>query len=234
MPRQDDALVVLAECPLFAGADADDIKALADLAAAVSWPAGALVFQRGDPASFLIVVMSGRIRLGLNSLSGRELTLRHGGRGATIGEMGVLDGESRSADATAVTAVRGLMIRRTQFEQLLMQRPGLARTVIHYLTRRLRETTYQLESVALYDLGARLARFLLAALRQVHGDKLPETAVLALELGQSEIAAILGASRPKVNRAFGALIDMGAIIRKGGGLECNTVLLAELAEPDED
>ncbi len=66
-----------------------------------------------------------------------------------------------------------------------------------YLTRRLRETTDQLETIALYDLESRVARFLLATLRQIHGEDLPDSASLQLALSQTDIAGILGASRPR-------------------------------------
>lgn len=234
MSRPEDTAKVLSTCPMFAGADAGDISAVQGIATRVNWPQGTLLFQRGDPPDFLVVVETGRIRLGLDNASGRELTLRYAEPGAVIGEMGVLDNESRSADASAAAPSSGLIIRRTGFEQLLAERPGLAKAVIRYLVGRLRETTFQLESVALYDLSARLARFLLASLRQVHGAKVGSRASLALDLGQSDIAAILGASRPKVNRAFMELIQSGAITRHAGGLTCDVDRLNDIADAGGD
>lgn len=233
MTRPENIHTLLGACPFLAGAGSADIEALAAIATAVSWPPGTLLFQRGDPSDFLIVVAAGRIRLGLNSSSGRELTLRHAGAGSVIGEMGVLDNHSRSADATAAVQSRGLVIRRGPFEHLLAERPGLARAVITFLVTRLRDTTYQLESVALYDLGARLARFLLAALHQSHGAELPQQAILGLDLGQSDIAAILGASRPKVNRAYVDLLKCGAIKRLANGLDCDVQQLMTIAGDSE-
>ena len=233
MSRQEEMRTVLAECPLFANAAVADIEALAAIATASSWPVGTLIFQQGDPSEFMVIVESGRIRLSLNTSSGRELTLRHAARCAVIGEMGVLDRESRSADATATVGTKGIVIPRKAFERLLRERPGLAAAVIHYLSKRLRETTYQLESVALYELAARLARFILAALKQAHGATLEGRALLTLDLGQSEIAAILGASRPKLNRAFADLAGSGALKRKDRVLDCDVTRLAAIAEADE-
>lgn len=235
MTREDDARALLGACPLLAGADAEDIGALAAIASRAAWPRGTLIFQNGDPAAFMLIVAEGRIRLGLTTASGRELTLRHADRGAVVGELGVLDHERRSADATATQATRGLVIHRAPFERLLAERPGLARAVIRYLSRRLRETTYQLESVALYELAPRLARFLLATLRQAHGPALGnrDHAALTLDLDQSEIAAILGASRPKLNRALASLEDEGAIRRDGRQLVCDIAVLSDIASADE-
>lgn len=224
---------LLAQCPLFAGTEADDIKALAAVASAGSWTPGETIFQQGDPSDYMIVVASGRIRLSLSTAAGKELTVRHAGAGAVVGEMGVLDRQPRSADATADAATTGLVIRRAAFDRLLAERPVLARAVIRYLSSRLRETTFQLESVALYELAARLARFLLAAIKQRHGENPPDTARLTLDLAQGEIAAILGASRPKLNRALAELAGQGAIRRQDKAIECNVDLLRAIAEAGE-
>lgn len=223
---------LLAQCPLFAGCGADGIKALSAVAAAASWSDGEMIFQQGDPSDFMIVVASGRIRLALATASGKELTIRHAGPGAAVGEMGVLDHEPRSADATADQQTAGLIIRRAAFERLLGERPELARAIIRYLSGRLRETTFQLETIALYSLAARLARFLLASLRQKHGDNLPDMAKLSLDLAQGEIAAILGASRPKLNRALAELTEQGAIRREDKAIVCNAEILRDIAESD--
>ena len=229
-----DSGALLTRCALFAGAAGGDIQALAAIATTSSWPAGAMIFQQGDPAEFLIIIASGRIRLGLTTAGGKELTLRHAAQGDVVGEMGVLDHEPRSADATADSATTGLVIRRAALIRLLADHPDLSIAVIRYLIKRLRETTYQLESVALYELSARVARFLLASLRQIHGDGLPENVSLKLDLGQGEIAAILGASRPKLNRALAELEGRGAIRRDGKSMNCNIEHLTEAAEAGGD
>ena len=233
MSRQQEITAMLTGCPLFANAAMTGIEAIASIAKAMSWPKGTLIFQHGDASEFMVIVAGGRIRLSLNTAGGRELTLRHAVRGAVIGEMGVLDRENRSADATATAATQGIVISRKAFERLLAERPALAAAVIRYLSRRLRETTFQLESVALYDLAARLARFLLAALKQAHGDALQGRALLTLDLDQSEIAAILGASRPKLNRAFAELAENGALRRTGRALDCDVIRLAAIGAADE-
>ena len=99
---------------------------------------------------------------------------------------------------------------------------------------RLRETTEQLESIALYPLEARMARFLLFTLRQLNGDVLPDVASLSLQISQSELAAVLGASRPKVNRVIQSLTAEGALLREGEAWRCDTARLLALAEPDAD
>ena len=98
----------------------------------------------------------------------------------------------------------------------------------------LRDTTEQLEGIALYNLEARVARLLLFTLRHFHGDELPPNPMLRLEINQSDIAAVLGASRPKVNRALQALRDSGAVRRDGNAMECDVAALQRLAEPEQE
>lgn len=104
---------------------------------------------------------------------------------------------------------------------------SLLSAVIAFLCRRQRETTSQLEGIALHPLDVRLARFLLLALgsRQAPpGKRLP----LDLGFSQGELAQLLGASRSKVNIALGELESAGAIGRTLDRLFCDAVKLAEI------
>ena len=105
--------------------------------------------------------------------------------------------------------------------------------MVNFLCRRLRETNQTLETIALYNLDARVARFLLAALRQIHGEDMPDEASLDLALSQVELGAILGASRPRINRAILELEEGGAIRRRGNIIDCNVARLEKFADPDD-
>jgi len=148
--------------------------------------------------------------------------------GEIFGEIGVLDGGVRTADAMALTAVRAFRLDQSDFHRLWSTRPLVADRLIGFLCRRLRETSYQLESIALHPLDVRLARFLLIAI----GDrKAPPGKRLPIELGisQTEIALLLGASRPKINEALGALEERGAVGRTIDRIFCDPAKLVEVA-----
>ncbi|ETD85511.1 Crp/Fnr family transcriptional regulator [Rhodobacter capsulatus] len=217
---------------LFQGLDAAALAALAAGARQQRWQPGEVLFQRGDPGDWMVALAAGRVKLTLLAPAGRELILRHAEPGDTLGEFALVDGEPRSADATAVQATTGFVLDRARFAALAGAHPALGLSVARYFCRRLRETTEQLEGIALYQLEARLARFLLFSLRQLNGPDLPPTAVLRLEISQGELAAVLGASRPKVNRALQALEAAGAILRQDGAWTLDPVALAAAAEPE--
>lgn len=217
--------------PIFEEFPEDALAALAAAAIHRAWTAGTVLFQRGDEGDHLIALAEGRIKLSLITGAGKELSLRHAEAGSILGDMAVLDGEPRSADAVTVTAAEGYVIMRRDIERLIAAHPECAFATIRYLSKRLRETTDQMESIALYELDARLARFFLATLRQVHGDELPGEARLAVALSQGELASVLGASRSKINRAIVSLEEQGAITREGGAIGFDIDLLEEIAEP---
>lgn len=207
------------------------LEKLSNAAQRRNWPNGTTLFQRGEAGDYLVALASGRIRLAVGSAQGKELVLRHAEAGDIFGELSLFDGAPRSAEATAVIDSAGFVLAKRDFDAIALQEPSLCIAVSHYLCRMLRDTTEQLESLALYTLEARVARFLLFTLRQIHGDDLPPNPLLLLEINQSDIAAVLGASRPKVNRALQAMRDAGVLQKTGDALECNVALLQNIADP---
>jgi CRP/FNR family cyclic AMP-dependent transcriptional regulator len=164
----------------------------------------------------------------VGSLDGREVAFRIFGPGEMVGELGVLDGSHRSADLTVLRDSVLLGLGRHALQNLLTTRPSMAFGVIRFLCQRLRETSEQLEVLALQRVEVRLARLLLRlahAAASVRGE-----VELTLEMSQAETAALIGASRPKVNHAFAELEARGAIRRAGRKVHCRVAVLGDLAE----
>lgn len=215
---------------LFCDLDPDSLADLAQGLHHCHWPAGTLIFSRGDAGDHLLAITAGRIRLSLSSAQGREIVLTTLGPGEVLGEIALVDGHPRSADATAMQETTCLALSRARFEAVALRRPEVGLALARHLALHVRRTNFQMESIALYDLQARLVRFLLYALSREAGSGVHRR--LALDLSQSEIAAILGASRPKINLAFGTLTAAGAVRRDGMALICDVRLLERLAEGD--
>ncbi len=233
--RGSEALVqALAAFKVFATLDPASLAALAAAGGRKSWAAGATIFLRGDQGDYLLALTAGRVRLSLGTPTGRELVLRHVGPGEIIGELALIDGEPRSADAVAVEPTTGIIVPRARFLAATETHPALALAVARYLASLLRNTNYQMESIALYDLRMRLIRFILFTVDQVHGVSPGPAPTLRLGLNQSDLSSVLGASRPKVNMALQALIAEGALTRKGEGLVCNLAQLQDLLEAEDD
>ncbi len=212
-------------------------QALDDLAAAARprrWAAGEGIFQRGDPGDWLLAIETGRVRVSLGTASGRELVLRQAGPAEMLGELALFDAEPRSADACAAEPTTGHVLTRFAFLSLAARHPQLYDAALAHLSAMLRDTTGQLESIALYQLRARVARFFLIALTQLNGDDIPEAPALHLPVTQGELAAMLGASRPKVNRVLQDFRDEGVLTDEGAGVwRCNVPLLRAEAGADD-
>lgn len=215
---------------LFGPLEAEERAALAPLLRPRRFEAGRAVFQRGDPSEELLLVISGSLRVCVCSLDGRVLAFRVAVPGDVVGEIGALDGGPRSADVVAARNCEALALSRADLQRLLASRPAMALGVVRFLCRRLRETSEQLEARALQRVEARLARFLSRLTGGFDVDGAGREVELKLGVSQSEIAELIGASRPKVSLAFGALEEQGAIRREGKTLFCRPATLAALAE----
>jgi CRP/FNR family cyclic AMP-dependent transcriptional regulator len=212
---------LLQSLPLFEGIDREVVAEVAKAGVRQVWQPGRVLFRRGDESTFLVAMESGHIRISLQTSGGRELVLQHVRGKAVVGEIGLLDGSTRTADATVVAPTVGLSFDAARYAALMARHPSLAQAAIRHLCRLLRYTTDHIEAIALYSLEARLARFLLT---QSDGG-----ATFSLTLNQSEIADLIGASRPKVNQALAALETAGAIKRDGAAVTCDRAALRSLA-----
>lgn len=230
MTGRIDSASVLRQFAVFSDVSSQTRDDLAHAGEIKRWEAGQMLFQREDHDDSLLAIISGQIRLSLLTPQGRELVIKIVGAWEVLGELAVLDGLPRSADALALERTTAIVIGRERFLRVCEVRPDLPLALARHLSGLLRATNFQMESIALYDLQARLIRFLLVALDQIHGPNPPDLATLDLGLNQSDLAAALGASRPRVNNALQDLIAIGALRRDGAQLICDVPHLKALVE----
>lgn len=230
---KDRIIALLAETELFKTLSAGDRSAIAAKFHETRLTKGAMLFARSEPGTQLYIVSEGQVRLAISTDEGRELSFQIVGPGGLFGELAVLDGYSRSAEAMALTPTILYALERKDFHQLRISNPAISDAVVAFLCRRLRDVSDKLETIALYPLEVRLARFLVAALKgrtPTPGRRLP----LELLFSQGELALLLGASRPKVNAALSALEAASAIGRTSDRLFCDPERLAAIAQIEED
>ncbi|MBS0253543.1 MAG: Crp/Fnr family transcriptional regulator [Proteobacteria bacterium] len=224
---------VLAKTPLFGTLDEPSRKAVAAELRDSAYEPGQIIFSRGQAGSELHIVTKGRVRLSVLTSDGRELSFAHVEAPSIFGELAVFDGLPRSADATAVNKVETLILSKAAFVRLLGTQPSVGEAAVRFLAGRLRDADEQLEAIALHPIEARLARFFLASIRQKDPSGKAEKLSLALPISQSELALLVGASRPKVNAALGMLEQEGAIERRGQQVICNIAALSGIGRLDD-
>ena len=232
MTRQESVAALLEQAALFRGLTEADRLSVARHMREAAYQAGPSIFARGDLGKDVCLVLEGRVRLSVLSTEGRELSFSYAGPGDVFGEIAALDGGGRTADATAVTAVRAMTLAHTALQQLIATTPALASAAIAFLCHRIREADFQLEGVALHRIEVRLARFLLGLVRQHERAGAAAHQTIDLGMTQGELALLLGASRPKVCAALALLQDMDAIRRRDASVECDLARLREIAELD--
>jgi CRP-like cAMP-binding protein len=215
---------ILAKVPLFAGLPEEELQRLGGLLRPRRYTRGEVIFLEGDEGTALCLIAEGRIRIQLTGTDGREVVINVYGPGEIFGELALLDGEPRSADAIAQDPSRVFWLQRDDFAAFLDSHPRAAMTMLASLSRRLRHTTRVVQDATFRDVPARLARVLLD-LATRSGQPTPQGVRIESRLTQGELAAMVGASRETVNRALRGFEQRGLI-----GWDTNRVMIAQ---PDQ-
>ena len=184
---------------LFRHLSAADLEGLLAHTRVQRHKAGAVIFRQGDPGQGLLAVLSGRVKITSPSASGKEIVLNMINPGEVFGEIALLDGKPRSADAVAIDPCELLVIDRRDFVPFLEARPALCIRLLGVLCERLRRTSEQVQDLLFLDLRARLAKTLLK-LAEAHGQTAPAGREISLKLSQRELGNLIGRSRESVNK----------------------------------
>jgi CRP/FNR family transcriptional regulator, cyclic AMP receptor protein len=220
-------LAVLRKHPIFCDLDPEALDQLCRYAKHSSLKRGATIVSKGDPGNSLIAVISGTVKISVSSPDGRSAILNLIGPGETFGEIAVLDGLARTADATANTNCEIYVIDRRDFLPFVRSQPALAMKFIELLCKRLRWTSDQVEEVILQNLPGRLAS---ALLRLTEKDKLaPGGRTIAIT--QQEISEMVGMTRESINKQLRAWATRNWVrLEHGAIVVLNAEMLRELAE----
>lgn len=190
--------------------DPGDLRRLAATTTLAHYPPQALIFQKGDPGTGMMAVLRGRVKICTHSVDGKELVLNIIGRGGVFGEVALLDGEPRSADAFAAEESDLLVLERAQFLPFLSQHPDVALRIITLLCQRLRQTSEHLEDAMFLEAQSRLARCLLRLGRAFGKEEGAHTRI-DIKLSQQQLGNLIGLSRESVNKYLGEWQREGVI-----------------------
>jgi CRP-like cAMP-binding protein len=212
-------LSVLRKHPYFADLEPEAFEQLCRYAKHSTLKRGTPIFAKGDPPTSLFAVITGTVKISISSPDGRNAILNLIGPGEIFGEIALLDGQVRSADATANTNCEIFTIDRREFVPFVRSQPTLAMKFIELLCTRLRRTSDQVEQVILQDLPGRLAS---ALLRLTERPK--PTGERTIAITQQEISEMVGMTRESINKQLRAWATRGWVRLEHGAI---VVLKAE-------
>ena len=173
-----------------------------------SYAAGEMVYQEGDPADALHLVLRGRLAVVVTSPDGRELTFMVLGQDDVFGEMALLahDGH-RGATVRALEPVETLAIHRRDFDHLRQRHRAFSELLIDILADRVLKLSAQIEEALYLPVQTRILRRLVELARSYGQGHVPAV----IPLTQEDIAGLAGTARATVNRILRAERSRGTV-----------------------
>jgi CRP/FNR family cyclic AMP-dependent transcriptional regulator len=168
------------------------------------------LWYQGDLGDYLVVILQGLVKVTVTSPRGDEMLLVTLGPSDVVGELSVIDGGVRSASVVALKPTTGIVIGRKPLIALMQRRPELLDVFLRSMGALVRRLTERATDLVFLDLAARVAKLLLRVAEERGGEQRQGVPV-DLGLTQSELAQMVGASRPAVNRVLQTLAARGSI-----------------------
>ena len=193
-----DIAQLLSKSLLFGALDSGARRELAGHARRESFDNGEPIFHVGAPGQSMMVILNGTVRVSLPGPRGKGVILADLPAGELLGEVALLDGKERSADATALTRCELVVLERRDVVAFLEKRPDICLKLLELMCARLRKSDQRMSDIAFLELSVRLAKVLL--------DRISPTgragAKSKLSLSQTELANMINATRENVNRCL--------------------------------
>ncbi len=227
------ARALLGECGLFRQLSAREREALFARARVQRYSADDTIFLMDSPGDSMLAVLNGSIRISVPSSNGKEVVLAILGPGEICGEIALLDGKERTADARAATDCTVVVLERRDVLAFFAQYPEAWARLIEVLCERLRVADQQMAEFALSPVSVRLARALLRlGTHDPHAGN--GTAHARVHLTQRELGNVIGATRESVNKYLRSWQRKG-YIRLGGRLIVitNRPAIEGLVDPED-
>ena len=227
--RAVDKRAFLGSHPIFGALGPELVDQLTSYAIPRSVKRGTMIIERGDTGTAMFALCSGTVKISTPSADGKGAVFNLISEGAIFGEIAVLDGLPRTADAIALTDCELMVIERRDFIALIRERAEFAVKLIEVLCRRLRQTTDQLEDVMFLDLPGRLAKALLQAAKSAE----PSSGGKKIALTQRNLSEMIGVSRESTNKQLRAWERQKLIeLQRGGIVILSPQALAAIASSE--
>jgi CRP/FNR family cyclic AMP-dependent transcriptional regulator len=200
----------IAKVALFKDLASDDLADLANLLWEFKVNKGDAIYRRGMIGDALYIILEGAVKIVLFSPKGDERIVTIFSEGEFFGEMALLDGMPRSANAIAIKPSKLFFLNNSDFKRFLKKNDAPFEKILSALSARLRKTEELLKDISFLNLQARLAKKLLE-IGKTFGHMDGNTLQINLKLTQKELGAMVGANRVQISTELGVLRKEGLI-----------------------
>ena len=199
---------------LFAELDDRELNAIAAVAKTRRYGKDDVVFHADESGDVFCLIREGQVKVTMISPEGKEIILSILAAGDFFGEMALFDNEPRSATVIAIEPLEVVSIWRSDFLHILSENFSITQKVLGELSKRLRNASNRIESLATMDVYGRLARFFLDLARQ-SGKVLENDYVAVIRPTHQAIANMIGTSRETVSRLIHDLMKQNLLLSEG-------------------
>jgi CRP/FNR family transcriptional regulator, cyclic AMP receptor protein len=214
MGDMETSAELLKSVSLFADLEEGELERFSRVAVPRSFPAGTRVFHEGDRSDACYIVREGSFRVTREHSDGRAITLATLGPGEVFGELAMLDGDTRSASAEALSDGELLALPATDVRSLLARHPEISVKLVAALVRRLRAANERISRQSFQTVPSRVAGVLSQLVAESTGSG--EAGEVTIRMNQADLAQLAGTSRESVSR-FLADLERAGVVRSGRG-----------------
>lgn len=197
------------EIPLFRNLPAAQLDELQALIHRKTFPPGATLMTFEQAGEVVYLILNGTVKIHIEQEDGTDVIVAILGPGEILGEMSALGLPIRSASVITIESTDLLWIDRDRFQRSLMSMPALSYNLACILASRLRHANDKIQALATQSVESRVARQILVFADQ-YGKKLENGDLcIAIRLTQSDISALIGASREHINKVMVSYKERG-------------------------
>ena len=204
----------LSSVPLFIDLNDEELQGVSDSCTPRKYPKNSMIILEEEFGDIIFIILTGTVKITRVNDEGKEVILSLLGPGEIFGEMAILDGEARSANALAQEDCSLLAIQKSEFLSLLRKNFKISFALMGELAKRLRKSDQQIEALSLSDAEHRIGVSILNLAEEMgvirHGkvtiDNLPF---------QQDIANMAGTSRETVSRILKMFEDRNMLTKVG-------------------
>ncbi len=199
----------LNECAIFSGLTEEELEEVREIAIVRSYGPDQIIFQEGEAAKGIYVLLSGRVHIFKSNPEGKEYLRRMVEPLDVFAEAAVFSGTSFPASAKAVIAAEVAFLPKGELRDLVAENPDTALKMMGALSRLLRTVTAAVEDLSLRDVGARLSKYLWEEREKAESDSFD------LKIKKQDLATKLGTATETLSRTLRRLQDEGIISVEG-------------------